>query len=215
MRLLLVRHAESSGNAQRVLQGHLDFGLSDHGRAQSALLADRLARMRVDAIYTSTLRRALETATIVADELGLEIRPRSELVERNMGELAGLTGPQIRERFPEYVQARRDGRDYPIAGLESDQALFGRVLACLHEIIDTHPDQHVTVITHGGVIGAFVRSILDIPPKRPVPFALDNTAITTVEIVEPADTRTVRPRMHVISLNDTCHLDGLAVEAAS
>jgi broad specificity phosphatase PhoE len=209
MRLLLVRHAESTGNAKRVLQGELDFGLSNRGREQSALLADRLARVRIDAIFSSSMRRAVETAKIVAAELGIDITKRADLVERKMGRLAGLTGPEIRERFPEYVQARREGRQHPIEGLEPDDALHQRVTTCLNAIISAHPGRCVAVVTHGGVIGTFTRSVLNIGPARPAAFGLDNTSVTTFDVGEGQVDVGTRRRIHLVSLNDTCHLDGL------
>lgn len=116
MRLLLIRHGESSANAEGRLQGRLDSPLSDRGRQQSALLAERLAPLAVVALYTSTLLRARQTAEILANQLGLAIAGRPALMERDMGELPGLTADEARSRFIEAARARVEGRPTGIAG---------------------------------------------------------------------------------------------------
>ena len=100
MRLLLIRHGESIANAEGRLQGHLDIPLSDRGRRQAERLAERLAVLSVKALYTSPLLRAKGTAEIMSERLGLAIEQRAALMERNVGELEGLTREEIIARFP-------------------------------------------------------------------------------------------------------------------
>lgn len=210
MRLLLIRHAQSSANAERRIQGHLDVPLSERGLRESALLAERLAQQAIDVLYTSPLRRARQTAEVVGAKLGLELIERPALIERDVGELAGLTREEIVERFPHYLPQRLDVRpEIDVPGFENDGAFRQRVLDELHELIERHTEGTVAAVTHGGVIGAFCRETLAMPSSRPAPFAIGNTSISTFDIRHSDLDEYARPRIQVVVLNDTCHLDGL------
>jgi broad specificity phosphatase PhoE len=92
-----------------------------------------------------------------------------------------------------------------VDGFERDEPFAERVASAIDAIITGHLNEDVAVITHGGVVGSFLRQCLAIPLSRRGPFAVDNTSITTFEIVEATGAR----RVQIIGLNDTCHLDGL------
>jgi broad specificity phosphatase PhoE len=203
MRLLLIRHGESLANAEGRLQGHLDIPLSDRGRRQAERLGERLAPLGVDALYTSPLRRANESAEIIGVRLGLTLAERAALMERNVGELEGLTREEIIARFPHYMPARTETRRVEISGFEQDAEFAQRVMQGLTTIIEAHSQQTVAVLTHGGVIFSFCRQTLQMPTVRPGPFAIDNGSITTFDIV-----RGDAPRSTLVTLNDTCHLRG-------
>ena len=210
MRLLLIRHGESASNAERRVQGHFDSPLSDRGRDESDLLAERLAAFKIDALYSSTLSRALQTAEFVARRSGLSIVAREELMERNVGELEGLTREEIQSRFPALLRESDDaqiGRLVP--GWEPHEAFAERVSRALERPIGDHAGQCVAVVTHGGVLGQFCASLLGIDSGRPVPLSFANTSITTVD-VRDGGAQPGRPARQLISLNDTCHLDGRA-----
>ncbi len=204
MKLVLIRHGESLANAEGRLQGHLDIPLSDRGHRQAERLGERLAPLGVGALYTSTLARARETAEIIGVRLGLTLEERAALMERNVGELEGLTREEIVARFPHYMPARTETRRVEIAGFEQDDAFAQRVMQGLTTIIEAHPQQTVAVLTHGGVIFSFCRQTLQMATVRPGPFAIDNGSITIFDIV-----RGDAPRSTLATLNDTCHLHGL------
>lgn len=208
MRLLLIRHGESSANAEGRLQGRLDFSLSERGRRESERLADRLAQLSIAALYASPLRRARETADIAAQGLRLEIFARDDLMERDVGAMTGLTREEIIAQFPQYARARIDVREVEIDGFELDEPFAHRVAGVMAEIIRGHPNETVAVVTHGGVIGSYLRQSFAMPLSRRGPFAIDNASITTFEVADGESTGP-RARVQVIGLNDTCHLDGL------
>jgi broad specificity phosphatase PhoE len=204
MRLLLIRHGESIANAEGRLQGHLDIPLSDRGRRQAELLAATLEPLGVAALYASPLLRAKGTAEIIGAQLGLAIEERAALIERNWGEAEGLTSDEIIARFPQYLPQRREVRHVEIPGFEQDGELTQRAMQGLRAIIDAHADGAVAIVTHGGVIVTYCKETLRIPAIRPWPFAVDNASITTFDIV-----RGDRPRSTLLTLNDTCHLNGV------
>ena len=133
--LLLVRHAETDWNAVGRLQGHTDRPLSDFGRRQAEQLAAELEGEELEAIYSSDLARARETAEVVGERLGLPVALDPDLREKDWGTWEGLT-PIERDRV-EFVG-------------ESTKAHQERMLEALRRIADRHPGGRVLVVTHGG-----------------------------------------------------------------
>ena len=147
-RVLMVRHGQSEWNAVGRWQGQADPSLTDLGRLQAREAARALGT--VDAVWASDLRRAVETAMIVADLLGVgPVVLDPELRERDAGEFSGLTPPEIEQRYPGYLD---DGRRPP--GWEADQALVERGLRALRGIAAEVPGGDVLVVTHGGLVYA-------------------------------------------------------------
>lgn len=206
MRLLLIRHAESTGNRQHRLQGRADFPLTKRGRRQAADLAAALSRLPIGAVSSSPIVRAVHTAEAIAGPLGLEVEVQPALQEYDFGELSGLTWPEIRERHPQLIeQLLGDSAEFPhYPGEEGRQAFRERVCEALWAIADRHAgEQAVAVVTHAGPIAVFLFDILQRGYQRPIPFTLDNASVTTVEIAEP---QPFWPRAVLVGLNDTCHL---------
>src|SRR6476646_1743167 len=134
--LLLVRHGETDWNAEGRLQGHTDRPLSDYGRRQARRLAEDLEGEELEAIYSSDLARARETAEIVGERLGLPTLLDPDLREKDWGTWEGLNSVE-RDRV-EFVG-------------ESTEAHRDRILDALRRISERHPgDGRVLVVTHGG-----------------------------------------------------------------
>jgi 2,3-bisphosphoglycerate-dependent phosphoglycerate mutase len=149
--LLLVRHGETDWNFERRWQGHADPPLNETGRLQSRALAEALSGRQVDAVYTSDLERARETAGIVAERLGLAVHVDARLREVDVGEWSGLTTDEIDARYPEGVRRRAAGGTGWVRG-ESYEALGVRVREALLAIAAAHPGGEVLVVTHGGPV---------------------------------------------------------------
>jgi broad specificity phosphatase PhoE len=160
-KLLLVRHGETDWNLNGRFQGHADPPLNETGRAQARELAAALEQRSVAAVYSSPLRRAFETAEIVADLHGLRPVPVEGLGEVDVGSWQGLTRAEVEERFP--AQFRRwlafgqgwdDGETYDDMGR--------RVVATLLELARRHESERVLAVTHGGPIRAALAAALGI-----------------------------------------------------
>jgi probable phosphoglycerate mutase len=147
--LILVRHGETDWNRESRFQGHADPPLNDLGRRQSAELAETLAGQGVDRVYTSPLRRASETAAIVAGRLGLEAEAVEGLREIDVGSWSGLTRDEIAERFPDAWAGWLDG-GHGFEDGETSEALGARVIPALLALAAGHPGEVVVVVTHGG-----------------------------------------------------------------
>jgi broad specificity phosphatase PhoE len=151
--LLLARHGETDWNHARRWQGHADRPLTDRGRAQAADLAERLADIPLDAVYSSDLRRARETAEAVAHAQGLEVVELPELREVDVGSWQGLTREEAEARFPEGFLRWRAGSTGWDDG-ETYGEMSTRVLASVNSIANAHEGGRVLVVTHGGPIRA-------------------------------------------------------------
>lgn len=158
-RLFLVRHAESEWNAQSRWQGRGDPPLSDHGREQCELAAQRLDG-QVEVVVASPQRRALETAKIIAGALGIDgVQTDDGLMEIDVGEWTGRTIEEVESGYGPQLAAWRAGElDAPPGG-EDKTAFLRRILGALELLRDTFGDRRVLVVTHGGVIGRIERHL--------------------------------------------------------
>lgn len=199
--LLLVRHAESESATEGMLfpirDGHGDPGLSELGQQQALMLADRLEASGVAAVYVSTLRRTHQTATPLAERLGLLPVELPDLREVYLGDWeAGIYRQKAADAHPSFVEHMLSGSWDPIPGAERDVDLRWRVRDALRQIAYDHPGEQVVAVTHGGVVGAVVAEATASP--RTMATIVDQTSITRVVML--GDLLILR------SLNDTAHL---------
>ncbi|HUZ22044.1 MAG TPA: histidine phosphatase family protein [Acidimicrobiales bacterium] len=200
--ILLVRHGESAvadpGNPFTLLDGRGDPELSPEGCVQAEALAERLAKVGIDAIYVTPLRRTAETAAPLAARLGVEPVVEPGMVEVNMGEWeGGLYRRMIAERSPLAMRVFREERWDVIPGAESNESLFTRTGAAIGRIAERHRDGRVVVVAHAVSIGTVLAQA-----ARSSPFAFvagDNASVST--LVVAGDRWTVR------RFNDTAHLE--------
>lgn len=208
-RLCLVRHGETSWNAERRLQGHLDIDLNEHGRRQARGTARALARHGFHAVYSSDLLRARTTADIVVRESGADVSSEPGLRERHYGQFQGLTYDEAQARFPE-AYARflaRDTRFAFAAGGESLQDFANRITATLNRIVDRHPGEQVLIVTHGGVLDIVHRLVTGEPLETHRDFAIPNAALNWIEHAGG--------RWQLISWADQRHLDSALDELSN
>jgi phosphoserine phosphatase len=159
--LLLARHGQTDWNAERRWQGHTDRPLNERGRAQAKALAERLADVELRAIYSSDLARARDTAAVVAERQGLEVRTLRDLREVDVGSWAGLTRAEAEARFPEAFARWEEGHPGWDDG-ESYEAMTARVVRAVREIAAVEHESPVLVVTHAGPIRALHAAALGI-----------------------------------------------------
>jgi broad specificity phosphatase PhoE len=151
--ILLARHGQSDWNATRRWQGHADRPLTERGRAQASALAERLAHIDLDAVYSSDLRRAADTARVVAEAQGLGLVQLPELREVDVGSWSGLTRDEAEERFPDGFSRWREGFPGWDDGEDYDE-MAQRVIGAVVQIALAHEDGRALVVSHGGPIRA-------------------------------------------------------------
>ena len=200
MRLIFVRHGESVWNHEGRVQGIADPPLSERGRGQAALVAERLAReFKPAAVYSSALQRAAQTARVIAARLELPLNVDARLNEYDIGVLTGLTDEEVTAQYPD-IRAKweMDTQWAPVPGEEGIYAFLNRVTRALDDIIAAHPgNAEVVVVTHGGVMALYLGDLIGLNPRQRMPWKIDNASIS---IVEPEG---ARPR--IVRLNDTAH----------
>lgn len=151
--ILLARHGESDWNRDRRWQGHADRPLTELGREQARALADRLATTELDAVYSSDLERARETAAIVAEPHRLPVRALADLREVDVGSWSGLTRAEAEELFPDAFRRWAAGGEGWDDG-ETYEQLSERVVGAVLGIAARHPRDRVLLVAHGGSIRA-------------------------------------------------------------
>jgi len=185
-RFCFVRHGETDWNVELRMQGHVDIPLNAKGLAQADALGRCFAergRGRADALYSSDLLRARQTAQPIADALGLPVIPLVELRERGFGRCEGLVIAEILERFPEEAMAmkRRDADHVPQGG-ESRRQHHGRIRGCVRQLAELHPSQTLVVVTHGGVLDVVYRMASGLSIEAPRNYPIANASVNWVRI---------------------------------
>ncbi len=156
--ILLARHGETDWNRDGRWQGWADPPLNETGRAQARALAEQLRSTPFDAVYSSDLRRAFETAEILASSHGVDVVADPGLREIDIGSWSGLTRAEIDERFPAACSSTARPREEHRA----------RVLAAIERIARAHPGERILVVTHGGTMRALHDQVSEraLPPGR-------------------------------------------------
>ena len=214
MRLLFVRHAESTANAEGRYQGHADFPLSDAGRLQARKLAERFHSegFQPTNAYTSPLSRTSETAAILADRWPLEVVDVDDLMEYDVGVLSGLTPDEVTARYPELDMARAwETGLADVEGVELPEARMARAKRVVDHAIGGHDDPDtVLMVTHGGILQNILATLLG--TDRLWGMSVRNTAVFDFTIdksrwFEDGADRLVAGPHWMNRFNDASHLE--------
>jgi probable phosphoglycerate mutase len=206
-RLVLIRHGESVAQVEGFLSGHdACKGLSDDGRAQVHALRERLVATgelgAVDAVYTSILARAVESAEILAPALGgAAAEQECDWCEIHAGEAEGLTWAEFRARYP-VVGELDDPFRARAAGAETWAEFFVRSGARLRRIAHEHEGERVVVVCHGGIIGASFVALGEVPIRQGLAMTHETTNASLTEW------RHTGSAWRLVRYNDAAHLAG-------
>ncbi len=202
-RLFLIRHGQSGGNVDGTFGGHSDTPLSELGARQAEVTAKYLLSERIDALFSSDLPRAVQTAEPLAELTGLELNKTFAFRERNVGVLEGLTFGESKEKYPNdyYALVNRD-INHVITEGESYRQLLRRGTGALSEILRTFSGKNIAVYSHTGAIcylTLFLIGAINRSTKQTPWLVTSNCGINRFEIRGRNNTR-------VVALNDTRHL---------
>lgn len=162
--IILLRHGETDWNAQRRIQGQTDTVMNEQGRAQSRALVAATLGLQIDALYSSDLARALDSAAYLADARALTVVAVPQLRERHFGMFQGVTGADAQSRWPaEYARYRQRDPEQTLGDGESLRQLQRRVITVCEELIARHHGEHIALLTHAGVIDIVYRHALGLP----------------------------------------------------
>lgn len=205
--VLFIRHGETPWNRVKRIQGHIDIPLAETGVEQAQRLAERLVReardgMRLDAIYSSDLQRAQQTARPAASALGIVPRLDEALRERAYGIFQGHDSEEIAQRYPDdYAHWQTRDPGFAPAGGESVRTFYHRIVHAVAAIVAKHPGGRIACVTHGGVLDCVYRYAHGLALDAPRSYALLNTSINTVEFGHDGAAT-------VLAWGDVSHLSG-------
>lgn len=176
-RFCIVRHGETTWNAERRIQGQTDIPLNATGHKQALAAARGLAQHRFDALYTSDLQRARDTAAAAAQLLQLPMVSLPAMRERHYGIFQGLTPSEAELSHPADF-ARYSARDpnFDYVNGESLATFSGRIVSTMNELAARHAGQTVLVVAHGGVLDVLYRQATGRALETPRDFAIPNAA---------------------------------------
>lgn len=204
--VLLVRHGQSKGNAERRFGGHTATPLSARGHRQAELTARTLKSESLTAIYSSDLARAIETARPLSNLTRLPIQSTNAFRERSVGVMEGLTFEAAAQQHPEqYAALLRRDFEHVLTGGESYRQLLDRAREKLDEIIEQNRGGKIAVFSHTGticILALHLMGALDSPELKPVWISSANCGITRFELRDDGFVR-------VLTVNDTSHLSGM------
>lgn len=205
MKLYLIRHGQTEWNITGRIQGKTDTALNETGIYQAELLSQAMAGHSIEAVYASPLRRAYDTACVVAAKKGLKVTPIEELREVDFGLWEGLTWNEINERYPADFAAwdASPVRNTPTGG-EKKESSRGRCRAAMEHILGS-AEGDVAIVAHGGIL-VFVADYLLRAQKDRNEIIVRNASITTIEYDKAAAVG------KLILLNDVSHLAQVTAE---
>jgi alpha-ribazole phosphatase len=207
-RLYLLRHGVTESNRKGRYMGRSHEPLSGDGRWQARQLALRLAQVALGAVYSSPMRRAQETAEIVAAPHRLPVAAEPGFIELDLSRWAGLSAAEVEAKDPEAWQTWCDDpARLELPGIEPFAALASRVSNAVEDLRRRHPNQAIAVVTHDGVVRMAVLQAMGwaLTHYRSIP--VDNTSITVLELGGD--------RPYLRALNDIGHLSDSAGDFGS
>ena len=183
-----VRHGESEGNRRHIVQGHLDAALTENGRTHARAAAEWFSTRHIDAVYTSPLARAADTAAEIARSNGeVEPVPLQELIELDTGIFSGLSFADAQSKFPlEYAEFRRRSWE-AVPEAERMASLRKRTLVVWDRLIESAGagNRSIVSVSHGGTIQWLIRASMGPLDYRWMPlFKASNCGIFLL-VVEP------------------------------
>ncbi|MGE0599669.1 MAG: histidine phosphatase family protein [Dehalococcoidia bacterium] len=201
-RLFLTRHGQTVTNTEGRFCGHSETDLTPKGEAQAQALGKRLAKVKLDAIYTSDFSRAIRTAGLVAGERALTPRADPDLRELHYGEWELEKGGDVARKWrTQYRLMRHEDPAWRPPGGETVAEVRARTRAAFDRIVAAHEGQRVLVVAHGTALNCLISTLLDMPESHVFRVEIANCGLTEVIV------RQGRP--YVLSMNDTAHLAGI------
>ena len=208
--ITLVRHGETQGNLDDKAQGHFDAPLTPTGRLQAKAVAERLSDTDFDAVYSSDLQRAVDTAkAITANRPILQIQTRTQLREIDFGDYEDMPWEEVGNTHPEFYRRWKNlgtRFDIKFPGGESLQDTWNRVGEFANELATNNHQRNATllIVGHGGSLQALLAHLLNLDITHQWSFVFENTSVTRIREHQytPNAWRTYQ-------FNDTSHLNGI------
>lgn len=197
-KIIIVRHGETLWNKELRYQGQTDIELNETGIRQAQLLAERLKKEKISAVYSSDLKRAYKTAQLICKYHNVKIKKTKYLREIHYGVWEGMLLQDVKEKYPDILRKWwEDPQNANIPGAEPPNVFIERIRNITDKII-SQTKGNVLIVTHGGPIKIMIVHLLGIDLSCLVYFRQDNTSLNIIEIDGERRVLTL--------MNDTCHL---------
>ena len=202
--ILLTRHGQTEWNREERFRGQIDVPLNETGERQAQALALRLKGWPVTALYTGPLQRARRTGELCARALGLEPQVLPGLLDLDYGQWQGLTPAEVAARDPElYARWLDQPSSVRFPGGEGLVDLRDRAVAAVEEVAERHTGGTIVLVAHMGVNKALLCGLMGLSLDGYWVLRQDTCCLNVIRCHGPR-------RYEIVSLNDTCHMAGLA-----
>jgi len=182
--VILMRHGEAENNVSRTLVGrHIASHLTSQGKDQSADVARQLKSIPIDKVYVSPVIRAMETAQIVCETLGMDYEIDERLYEIELGKLVGMNYEEVTTKYGDLFLRFYAEHDPVLAsfGVEPFAAVKQRVKSLLDDALKKHEDNNVLMVTHLDPIKAALATLLDLKPEALYRWHIRNASLTVLK----------------------------------
>lgn len=198
MLLLLARHGETKANREKRFQGHKNYSLNSLGEEQARCLSKALERFPVQAVFTSDLVRAKETALLALGSLTLPLYAHPFFREYSFGIVEGFTHAEVESLYPRLGQRLKQAGPEIVPGAEASDC-FTKRLIWSWRYFSRFPGECCLLVSHGRFINAFLTLLITGREKPPYPFPVSHASLSAVTLKRGAP--------NLIFYNDICHLE--------
>jgi len=200
--IYLVRHGQTAWNKEEIFRGRTDVPLDETGLKQAELVSEYFKGMEIDAIYSSPLSRALQTAQKIAQFNDLKVQPLPGIIDMSFGKWEGRPHQEIREKDSKtYRQWVEEPHLVRLPGGEGLNDVRVRAMAALEEVMRKHPEKTLVLVSHRVICKVLICAILNLDNSHFWQITQDTTAINLIQY---------RKGKYILSLmNETCHLKSL------
>jgi len=200
--VFLVRHGQTEPNITGYYVGRSNEDMNELGYAQVRNLSPRLAKLPIASIYSSPLRRTMNTARLLAEPHKLEPVVLDDLIEIYLGDWQGRHRDEISQKWPDiWQQSRIDPTDVTIPNGESFQQVTGRAVRAFNRMVTENAGQQALAVTHDVVIRVLAAHVLGTSNSIYRHMEINNASLTIIRVEDD--------RIRLVTLNDTAHLDGI------
>jgi len=198
----LVRHGQTAWNKEEIFRGRADVPLNEMGLKEAELAAEYFRGKRVDAIYSSPTSRAIQTAEKIALVLGLKVAPHSGITDMSFGDWEGRPIKEVEKSDPDRFRLwEEEPHLLKVPGGETLDEVRVRAMAALEEVIASHAQGTVILVSHRVITKVLICAILGLDPSHFWQIDQDTTAINLIRFKDG--------RYALSLMNETCHLKAM------
>jgi len=206
VKVILIRHGETDWNTKQIFRGRKDIPLNEVGLVQAKAVGVSLSDIQIDAVYSSPLGRALETAKVLAESRSLEVELEEGFIDIDFGKWQGITHEKVKEEYESlYEMWLKNPQMVTFPGGESLKDVRKRSIEALEKVINKHTGKMLAIVSHRVLNKVLLCSVLGLELSHFWHIKQDTCAINRFEYKDE--------RFYLTLLNDTCHLK--KIEGAS